>query len=95
MSATPLSLILLPSLDCNAACDYCFEEKSPIRLSLGGLHRLTAAILDHMETTGARERVARGPGRPSSWQWDLSKGGWPGPRGSDTGENALAHEDGR
>jgi radical SAM protein with 4Fe4S-binding SPASM domain len=51
----PLSLILLPSLDCNVACDYCFEQKAPISLALSDLPRLTASILDYMSETGARE----------------------------------------
>jgi radical SAM protein with 4Fe4S-binding SPASM domain len=51
----PLSVILLPTLDCNVACDYCFEQKAPIRLSLADLPRLTASILDHMAALGAPE----------------------------------------
>lgn len=53
MSGRPFSLILLPTLDCNVACDYCFEEKSRIRLSSDQVPRLTASILDHMEVVGA------------------------------------------
>lgn len=49
------SLILLPTSDCNVACDYCFEEKAPIRLSQNDLSRFTTSILDHMETIGAEE----------------------------------------
>jgi radical SAM protein with 4Fe4S-binding SPASM domain len=48
----PLSLILLPTLECNVACDYCFEEKAKIALSPDGLDALTTAILDHMEVRG-------------------------------------------
>lgn len=55
MSARPFSLILLPTLDCNAACDYCFEEKSSFRLAVHDLPRLTTSILDHMETIGAEQ----------------------------------------
>ena len=55
MSGTPFSLILLPVLDCNAACDYCFERKRPVRLSLADLGRITTAILDHMGAIGADE----------------------------------------
>jgi radical SAM protein with 4Fe4S-binding SPASM domain len=55
MNAPPLSLILLPTLDCNVACDYCFEQKQPVRLSLGDLPRLTASILDHMRAIGTSD----------------------------------------
>jgi len=53
MSERPLSLILLPTLDCNAACDYCFERKGRNTLGLPDLARLTDSILDHMEAVGA------------------------------------------
>jgi radical SAM protein with 4Fe4S-binding SPASM domain len=55
VSPAPFSVILLPTLQCNVACDYCFEEKSPIRLSPDGLQRLTEVILEHMETIGASD----------------------------------------
>jgi len=53
MSGQPFSLILLPTIDCNVACDYCFENKQRIRLSQTDLGRLTTAVLDHMEVIGA------------------------------------------
>ena len=53
MSGRPLSLILLPTLDCNVACDYCFEEKARVRLSHDQVPGLTASILDHMEAVGS------------------------------------------
>ena len=53
MSGRPLSLILLPTLDCNVACDYCFEEKARVRLSRDQVPGLTASSLDYMEAVGA------------------------------------------
>lgn len=53
MTDRPLSLVLLPTLACNAACDYCFEEKSPVYLSLGDLARITDSVLGHLEVVGA------------------------------------------
>jgi uncharacterized protein len=52
VSGPPLSLILLPTIDCNVACDYCFEDKARIQLSRQQLAGLTDAILDHMEARG-------------------------------------------
>src|SRR5262245_50743414 len=48
----PLSLILLPTLECNVACDYCFEDKAKIALPPDRLDALTTAILDYMEARG-------------------------------------------
>ena len=33
MKQLPFSLILLPTLGCDADCDYCFEKKSGLRLT--------------------------------------------------------------
>jgi uncharacterized protein len=55
MSGRTFGFILLPTLDCNVACDYCFEQKSPVRLSPADLGRLTDRLLDYMETTGAED----------------------------------------
>jgi uncharacterized protein len=52
VTGPPLSLILLPTLECNVACDYCFEEKAKIRLSKEQLPGLTRSILDHMAARG-------------------------------------------
>lgn len=54
MSGT-LGVILLPTLACNVACDYCFEVKSPIRLSPADLGRLTDRLLDYMEAMGTED----------------------------------------
>lgn len=48
MIGKPLSIILLPTLECNVACDYCFEEKSKVRLTLEQLPVLTERLLEHM-----------------------------------------------
>lgn len=53
MTGRPLSLILLPTLDCNVACDYCFEKKARVHLSHEQVPGLTASILDHMEVVGS------------------------------------------
>jgi len=43
------SLILLSTNQCNAACDYCFEDKTRDRLSFEGLQIIIGKVLDHME----------------------------------------------
>ncbi len=49
MSGPPFSLILLPTLQCNAECDYCFERKSNAHLSLDQLRVVIQAVLEHLE----------------------------------------------
>jgi uncharacterized protein len=49
------SVILLPTSDCNVACEYCFERKEPHRLSLALLPLLTRRLLDHLEREGIKE----------------------------------------
>jgi radical SAM protein with 4Fe4S-binding SPASM domain len=55
MSPRPLSVIVLPTLDCNAACDYCFEEKAAVSLSLERVPLLAERLLDHMQAQGVAE----------------------------------------
>lgn len=47
-----LSLVLLSTNQCNAACDYCFEDKTRDRLSLDRLQLIIGKVLDHMDTHG-------------------------------------------
>ena len=51
MNGNHFSLILLSTNKCNAACDYCFEDKTNNRLSLQKLQVLTDKVLDHMEAS--------------------------------------------
>src|SRR5215467_2579292 len=55
MSERVFSVILLPTAECNVACDYCFEHKEAHRLSLRMLPRLTGQLLDHLEHEGIAE----------------------------------------
>jgi uncharacterized protein len=48
MGSKVFSLILLPTLKCNADCDYCFEDKTNDRLSLDRLQVLIDKVLDHL-----------------------------------------------
>lgn len=48
MNSNHFSLILLATNRCNAACEYCFEDKSRDRLSLGRLRLIVDKVLDHM-----------------------------------------------
>ncbi len=45
----PLSLILLPTLRCNARCDYCFENRKDSDLSMDQLDVILRKVLDHMD----------------------------------------------
>jgi uncharacterized protein len=49
MNGRVFSVILLPTSECNVACDYCFEHKEPHRLSPALLPLLTKRLLDHLE----------------------------------------------
>lgn len=55
MTGKPFSVILLPTLECNVACDYCFEEKSKVRLDASQVPLLTERLLDHMVERGSVE----------------------------------------
>ena len=55
MSGRIFSVILLPTSECNVACDYCFEQKQPHRLSTTLLPLLTRRLLDHLENEGIEE----------------------------------------
>jgi len=52
MISDPLSLILLPTLRCNARCDYCFENKKESVLSPDQLSVILRKVLDHMDENG-------------------------------------------
>jgi len=47
-----LSLVLLSTNQCNAACEYCFEDKTRDRLSLERLQIIVGKVLDHMDEHG-------------------------------------------
>jgi uncharacterized protein len=52
MNGNHISLVLLSTNQCNAACDYCFEDKTDQRLSLEGLGLIIDKVLDHMDAQG-------------------------------------------
>ncbi len=49
MTAPHFSLILLPTLGCNAACDYCFENKTNQHLTLDNLKVLIEKVMEFLE----------------------------------------------
>jgi len=49
MKGAPFSLILLPTLRCDADCDYCFEKKAEHHITLGQLSIVAQKVMDHME----------------------------------------------
>ncbi len=55
MSDRTFSVILLPTAECNVACEYCFEHKEAHRLSLLMVPLLTQRLLEHMEREGIEE----------------------------------------
>jgi uncharacterized protein len=52
MTGRPLSLVLLSTGQCNAACDYCFERKDSAALSLDQLSLLMERVLTWMGREG-------------------------------------------
>lgn len=55
MNHRNFSVILLPTSECNVACDYCFENKEAHRLPSTLVPLLTKRLLDHMENEGIGE----------------------------------------
>lgn len=55
MTGGHFSLILLPTLACNADCDYCFESKSDRSLHLDQLSSVIDKVMDHMEVNQIEE----------------------------------------
>lgn len=55
MTGTHLSLILLPTLRCNADCDYCFEVKTSDSLTLDRLALLLEKVLAYMDEHGIQK----------------------------------------
>ncbi|MCG6862904.1 MAG: radical SAM protein [Chromatiaceae bacterium] len=49
MIGNSFSLVLLSTNQCNAACDYCFEDKTAERLSLEHLRRILDKLMDYMD----------------------------------------------
>ena len=49
MSGSPFSLILLPTLACNADCEYCFENKTDQHLTLDRFALLIERMMDFLE----------------------------------------------
>jgi len=55
MTGSHFSLILLPTLACNADCDYCFENKSDLHLTLDQLTVILEKVMDFLD----REHIGR------------------------------------
>jgi uncharacterized protein len=55
MVAEHLALILLPTLKCNADCDYCFETRTSDTMTLQQFTLLMDKLLDYMEEGGFEE----------------------------------------
>src|SRR5258708_35682031 len=55
MNSRVFSVILLPTSECNVACDYCFPHQEPHRLSSVLVPLPTRRLLDHPD----HERIER------------------------------------
>lgn len=55
MNGRVLSVILLPTLECNVACDYCFEHKAKVKMTAAQLPVLAERLLDHMASHDSPE----------------------------------------
>ena len=49
MNGDHISIVLLSTNKCNAACDYCFEDKSGVRLTLDKLSEMIEKMLCYMD----------------------------------------------
>lgn len=72
MTGNTFSLILLPTLSCNAACRYCFEHKTSATLDHEGLLVILEKILDYMDDRNAQTLLIYWQGGevmnlPASW----------------------------
>lgn len=54
MIGVDFSVVLLPTLACNAACDYCFERHRDVRLDLERLGTIVDQLLDLAQSQGVR-----------------------------------------
>lgn len=50
-----MQLILMPTLQCNAQCDYCFQERVDANLSHSRLAVLLEKLVDYMDDKGVQE----------------------------------------
>jgi uncharacterized protein len=55
MTGDQFSLILLPTLECDADCDYCFEDKSGRRLTFERLSTIIQKVMDYLEANRIEE----------------------------------------
>jgi radical SAM protein with 4Fe4S-binding SPASM domain len=54
MMGNHFSLILLPTNKCNVNCEYCFEDKTADRMTLGQLSVVIHKVLDYMDQASIR-----------------------------------------
>lgn len=72
MNGNHFSLILLSTNKCNAACEYCFEDKTNDRLDLDKLQILTDKVMQHMDANDIGALTIHWQGgeamlRPPNW----------------------------